>query len=36
MRRNRSISPLCRPAGWVAQWRKIGLTSVQNEVAEPY
>ncbi len=25
--------PLCRPAGWIAQWRKIGTLSVLNRNA---
>ncbi|WP_256377162.1 hypothetical protein [Tabrizicola sp. TH137] len=25
-----SRHPLCRPAGWIALWRRIGNLSVQN------
>lgn len=25
-----SLPPLCRPSGWVAQWRRIGNLSILN------
>ncbi len=27
------LPPLCRPSGWVAQWRRIGNLSVLNRKA---
>ncbi|WGV17432.1 hypothetical protein [Fuscovulum ytuae] len=29
-RQRSSRHPLCRPAGWIALWRRIGNLSVQN------
>jgi hypothetical protein len=26
----RPLPPLCRPSGWIAQWRRIGNLSVLN------
>ena len=25
-----TLPPLCRPAGWVAQWRRMGNLSILN------
>lgn len=30
MIRRTPCPPLCRPSGWVAEWRKIGAISVLN------
>ncbi len=27
-KRGHSLPPLCRPAGWIAAWRRIGALSV--------
>ncbi len=29
----KALPALCRPAGWIAQWRKIGTMSVLNRKA---
>jgi hypothetical protein len=28
--RDAKLSPLCRPSGWIALWRRIGTLSVLN------
>ncbi|MGV8954887.1 MAG: hypothetical protein ACOH2M_27560 [Cypionkella sp.] len=30
----KALPALCRPAGWIAQWRKIGAMSVLNRKAQ--
>ncbi len=30
-----ALPPLCRPAGWVTQWRRIGILSVLNWQVQP-
>jgi hypothetical protein len=31
--RQLTLPPLCRPSGWVAQWRRMGNLSILNRKA---
>jgi hypothetical protein len=31
-----TLPPLCRPAGWIALWRRMGNLSILNQKVRPF